>query len=139
MRSYCGEGTCPSRGRELRCSDSICRRLAVSLEDLSAGYRSTNRLPRPARVISGVVSAARRPPHSAQHLTRTAAPYKRRDEGRRLGRSWPRHRLGTQWAPPSESHLAPSRRKASYWRGFSMKPTPGLEPGTPSLRVKCST
>jgi hypothetical protein len=34
----------------------------------------------------GVVSAARRPPHSAQRLARTAAPYERRDGDRRLGR-----------------------------------------------------
>src|ERR1044072_5193567 len=32
----------------------------------------------------GVVSAARRPPHSAQHLKRTAAPYEQRDGNRRL-------------------------------------------------------
>ena len=76
----------PHLGGELRCSGSICRRLGVSLEDLSARYRSATRLPRPARVISGVVSAARRPPHSAQRLTRTAAPYKRRDGGRGLER-----------------------------------------------------
>ena len=30
-------------------------------------------------------------------------------------------------------------RKSPVLRGFCEEPTPGLEPGTPSLRVKCST
>src|ERR1700729_4525111 len=29
--------------------------------------------------------------------------------------------------------------KTRCWQRVSSKPTPGLEPGTPSLRVKCST
>jgi len=68
----------------LRCSGSMYRRLGVSLEDLSARYRSASRLPRPARVISGWSVPQRRPPHVAQRLKRTAAPYERRDENRRL-------------------------------------------------------
>jgi hypothetical protein len=48
----------PHLGEILRCSGSICRRLEVSLEDLSARYRSARRLPRPRADHVGVVSAA---------------------------------------------------------------------------------
>jgi hypothetical protein len=49
----------PHLGGELRCSGSMCRRLGVSHEDLSARYRSARRLPRPARSSGG---GQRRPP-----------------------------------------------------------------------------
>jgi hypothetical protein len=42
----------------------------------------------------------------------------------------------------SGTRLLPSRRrtqKTPRVAGPSWKPTPGFEPGTPSLRVKCST
>ena len=58
-----------------------------SLEDLSPTV-SLGEAPSKARAGQlGVVSAARRPPHSAQRLTRTAAPYERREGDRRLGRA----------------------------------------------------
>jgi integrase len=40
--------------------------------------------------------------------------------------------------PPQGHDLAPGKEK-SCLSGSFLKPTPGLEPGTPSLRVKCST
>jgi integrase len=43
-------------------------------------------------------------------------------------------------APSDPSVLAlPSKPKTVPEQGFVEEPTPGLEPGTPSLRVKCST
>ena len=43
--SSCGEGTCPSRGRELRCSGSMCRRLRFSAPavTVSLGRRTSNK------------------------------------------------------------------------------------------------
>jgi hypothetical protein len=76
-------------------ADTFSRRnLLPSLTRHTEGVRAScrPRAPRsPASSLSfapsGVVSAARRPPHSGQHLKRTAAPYKRRDGDRRLGRA----------------------------------------------------
>jgi hypothetical protein len=34
---------------------------------------------------------------------------------------------------------SPENAKRPLFAGVSLKPTPGFEPGTPSLRVKCST
>jgi hypothetical protein len=87
MRSYCGEGTCLSRGREVRCSGSMCRRLGGPSKTCRLRYRSAKPLPRPARVISGWSVPQRRPPHLAQRLKHTAAPYERRDGDRRLARA----------------------------------------------------
>jgi hypothetical protein len=74
-------------------ADTFSRRnLLPSLTRHTEGVRAScrPRAPRsPASSLSfapsGVVSAARRPPHSGQHLKRTAAPYQRRDGDRRLG------------------------------------------------------
>ena len=41
--------------------------------------------------------------------------------------------------PQHVEPISPRKRKTPSLRGFSEEPTPGLEPGTPSLRVKCST
>ena len=41
-------------------------------------------------------------------------------------------------APEAAVAIDPKTRTAPRKR-FNFKPTPGLEPGTPSLRVKCST
>jgi hypothetical protein len=41
-------------------------------------------------------------------------------------------------APTSDYALAHNAKRPSQ-QGLFFEPTPGLEPGTPSLRVKCST
>ena len=48
-------------------------------------------------------------------------------------------RLATYRASSSEPVHPGSNRKAPSKRGFSMEPTPGLEPGTPSLRAMVGT
>src|SRR6266567_2476737 len=51
----------------------------------------------------------------------------------------PKGHPGGTSVPPRGAALWPSRQtKIGSCRIF-WKPTPGLEPGTPSLRVKCST
>jgi hypothetical protein len=53
--------------------------------------------------------------------------------------------LSRQTCPPpahtrfEASDGASSSAQTASMQGFPAKPTPGLEPGTPSLRVKCST
>jgi hypothetical protein len=113
-RSSCGSGTCPSKG-----GDEVLRlhvpQAWVSLEDLSGQYRSARRLPRAARNHLGVVSAARRPPHSAQRLKRTAAPYDGETEtdvweGLRSSRSF---RSFVRTSPIRVTALRAERRKVA--------------------------
>jgi hypothetical protein len=51
----------------------------------------------------------------------------------------PGKRLGADRAPPTSDFLVTDMKKRPSQQGLFCKPTPGLEPGTPSLRVKCST